>query len=219
MSLDRRSPPDLAQRPPRARAHPRGRAHARGRHRRQRRGVERPARRPARAAPLPRARAAGAGRPPSSRPWASSASGSRRPSSSSTASGTDRSPSSAPTGSTDVSVAGNGSAGARARRGGEREPVLRCSAWRRRSAASSPKRRTSTAVLRSPSSRIACGSSRSAPRPRSSADRSSIDGAARTLLGVMPPRFDLEESDIQVWLPLGALGPTIAPAAAATSST
>ncbi|HEX2465383.1 MAG TPA: ABC transporter permease, partial [Thermoanaerobaculia bacterium] len=30
-----------------------------------------------------------------------------------------------------------------------------------------------------------------------------IDGAARTLLGVMPPRFDLEEGGIQVWLPLG----------------
>ena len=30
-----------------------------------------------------------------------------------------------------------------------------------------------------------------------------IDGSPRTLLGVMPPGFDLEESGIQAWLPLG----------------
>ena len=29
-----------------------------------------------------------------------------------------------------------------------------------------------------------------------------IDGQERTLLGVMPPRFDVEESGIQVWMPL-----------------
>ena len=45
-----------------------------------------------------------------------------------------------------------------------------------------------------------------------------IDGAARTLLGVMPPRFDLEEGGIQVWLPLGLVAQRSRPAAAVTSS-